>query len=828
MDPTRDYNALQGQISSALVTATKTAGRIAAEDLPFLRSLDPDIGEALDQRGSRLLKIAEGLLQSAVRGTEVHAPSLHDADDLENNWRGVVDVIDSLLEKADTCLDEYTGIIKKSASSQKEQSPVPAPSSRRLKSAFRNQDIPKPQLSFVHPPDNHDKSPFKPLLTSKPNSIVPFEESFGTRINDVGSTVYEHPYDAEIVRHEYPTPLFECAEPIPYTPFDSTAAIFVDTPAAVSSMLAHLKGAHEIAVDLEHHDSRSYVGVVSLMQISTRTQDYIVDTLKPWRRELEVLNEVFTDPQILKVFHGAFMDVVWLQRDLGLYLVGLFDTYHAARALGYPQASLAALLSRFTDFKADKKYQMADWRIRPLPTEMFNYARSDTHFLLFIYDKMRNELIDKRDRSTSENDPLADVLENSGSTALIRYEKFVYDEKEGKGAGGWYNMLNKTPAMFSREQFAVFRAVHQWRDVVSRQNDDGANYTMPKHVIFNIARSLPADMPALLSVCHPISAPVRARTGELLAVIQRAKIDGSNGPDMETMLRPMKEKLGQALTSPRETGKNDADSNEVDLLGTSNAVVRSAESGLVRSSTSRFWGSAFGSSVWTQPYMSSGANADIGLALPLPQLTAEIFENPKEPTTPYEPRSNPGSLVEHAYVKARGPERKQESETFTIKQLGGGRKRSSNTMESVGASLTQPEQTIASQGTDPKQHLGTDEKPVIDDDDDDVHQLKKRKKVERKARKEAKRVQNEHYEREKAHGNGSLNGQSDTDVRKDKSDSFDPFDYTKAESVLHAPQESSGQEPKRAFDPYAKSGDAPSGKRRGPKEIAGRSFTFRG
>lgn len=129
-------------------------------------------------------------------------------------------------------------------------------------------------------------------------------------------------------------------------------------------MLVELKKAKEIAIDLEHHDARSFVGLVSLMQISTRDRDWIVDTLRPWREDLQVLNEVFADPTILKVFHGAFMDMVWLQRDLGLYVVGLFDTFHAARALGYPQASLASLLSRFIHIEADKQYQMADWRIR--------------------------------------------------------------------------------------------------------------------------------------------------------------------------------------------------------------------------------------------------------------------------------------------------------------------------------------------------------------------------------------------------------------------------------------------------------------------------------
>lgn len=64
------------------------------------------------------------------------------------------------------------------------------------------------------------------------------------------------------------------------------------------------------------------------------------------------------------MFHGSNSDMQWLQRDLGLYINGLFDTYFATEVLHYPQHSLAYLLKRFVDFDADKKYQMADWRIR--------------------------------------------------------------------------------------------------------------------------------------------------------------------------------------------------------------------------------------------------------------------------------------------------------------------------------------------------------------------------------------------------------------------------------------------------------------------------------
>ena len=58
------------------------------------------------------------------------------------------------------------------------------------------------------------------------------------------------------------------------------------------------------------------------------------------------------------------MDIVWLQRDLGLYVVGLFDTHWASKALNYAGGSLAFLLKKFINFDADKKFQLADWRIR--------------------------------------------------------------------------------------------------------------------------------------------------------------------------------------------------------------------------------------------------------------------------------------------------------------------------------------------------------------------------------------------------------------------------------------------------------------------------------
>jgi len=65
-----------------------------------------------------------------------------------------------------------------------------------------------------------------------------------------------------------------------------------------------------------------------------------------------------------QVFHGAIHDIEWLQRDLCLYVVNMFDTHEAAKLLNFAQLSLAFLMKHYCSVIADKHFQLADWRIR--------------------------------------------------------------------------------------------------------------------------------------------------------------------------------------------------------------------------------------------------------------------------------------------------------------------------------------------------------------------------------------------------------------------------------------------------------------------------------
>jgi len=115
-------------------------------------------------------------------------------------------------------------------------------------------------------------------------------------------------------------------EPQMYKTLDETSCTYVDTEEQLASMVEKLADASEIAIDLEHHHERTYLGLTCLIQISTRDEDFIVDPLSLKTKLGDALRPILDDPSIVKVLHGADHDIEWLQRDFGLYIVNMFDT----------------------------------------------------------------------------------------------------------------------------------------------------------------------------------------------------------------------------------------------------------------------------------------------------------------------------------------------------------------------------------------------------------------------------------------------------------------------------------------------------------------------
>jgi exosome complex exonuclease RRP6 len=113
---------------------------------------------------------------------------------------------------------------------------------------------------------------------------------------------------------------------------------------------------------------------------------------------------------------------------------------------------------------------------------MAKYTHADTHFLHYIYDNLRNALLDLAvscSASPMAPDALVrEVLSPSAEIALRVYAPDPYDAEGGTGFNGWgtparrWNKAALGIDGFPSMRREVFRAVHVSRDRVAREQDE--------------------------------------------------------------------------------------------------------------------------------------------------------------------------------------------------------------------------------------------------------------------------------------------------------------------------------------------------------------------
>ena len=95
MDP-KTYPEWQASLLKQLVATTRAASAVGGHDIMFERSIDSEFDSSLMAVTERLLSITNRLLMfGGLQGEE-----FEDEDDLEDRWGDIVDVVDTLLERA--------------------------------------------------------------------------------------------------------------------------------------------------------------------------------------------------------------------------------------------------------------------------------------------------------------------------------------------------------------------------------------------------------------------------------------------------------------------------------------------------------------------------------------------------------------------------------------------------------------------------------------------------------------------------------------------------------------------------------------------------------
>lgn len=256
-----------------------------------------------------------------------------------------------------------------------------------------------------------------------------------------------------------------------------------------------------IAFDLEADSMHHYREQVCLLQISTTDKNYIIDPLAC--PDFSPLVPVFSDPAIVKIFHGADYDVRMLHRGFGIEITNLFDTMIACQFLGEPAVGLAAVLKKRFSVELDKKYQQADWSKRPLSPEMLDYAAKDTSLLIPLHKELIAELTAKG--------RLAWVMEECELLSRVRSSERSEEPLSARFKG---------VAKMKRETHGILEAVLRFRDEEAQKKDLPPFKILGNETIREIAERNPSSV-ADFNGIHGFSPKLVERYGK--AVLHAVK-----------------------------------------------------------------------------------------------------------------------------------------------------------------------------------------------------------------------------------------------------------------------------------------------------------------
>ncbi len=281
---------------------------------------------------------------------------------------------------------------------------------------------------------------------------------------------------------------------------------YVQSESELNAAVERLAGARLVAVDTEAAGYHRYFDRVCLVQLSTPSETFVIDTLAVPR--LDPLRPLLERPGTEVVFHDADYDLRLLVRDYGIQVRGLFDTKLAAQFLGEPSIGLAGLVEKFLGIKLEKAFQRADWARRPLPAEMLEYAAGDTRHLLPLRDLLREAL--------STLGRLAWAEEEFRLHEAVRWTAPAEDPDA-------YLRLKGTRDLRPR-QLAALRELYAWREEVARSRDVAPFRVLSNEALIELARRMPETPEGLAAVPGTPRSLAGRHGAEVLAAIARARV----------------------------------------------------------------------------------------------------------------------------------------------------------------------------------------------------------------------------------------------------------------------------------------------------------------
>lgn len=169
--------------------------------------------------------------------------------------------------------------------------------------------------------------------------------------------------------------------------------LFIEDGSSLELVMKNLEYEKQLAIDTEFTWRDTYFPKLSLIQIATFNKIYIFDCLN---LDISVIERVFSNKNILKIFHSIRGDSSVIFNCLGIKIENIFDTQIAEDVLAQNsgiQISYKKLVKKYFFKSISKSETNSDWERRPLKKKQLDYAAEDVRFLHSIMEIQTKKLV---------------------------------------------------------------------------------------------------------------------------------------------------------------------------------------------------------------------------------------------------------------------------------------------------------------------------------------------------------------------------------------------------------------------------------------------------
>ncbi|MDX1743569.1 MAG: ribonuclease D [Ruegeria sp.] len=232
-----------------------------------------------------------------------------------------------------------------------------------------------------------------------------------------------------------------------------------------------------VTVDTEFLRERTYYSKLCLVQLAFPSSDedsaVLLDPLSEGL-SLDPLYALFSNEDVVKVFHAARQDLEIFWVEAGIFPKPLFDTQVAAMVCGFgEQVGYETLVRKICKQGVDKTSRFTDWSRRPLTDAQKSYALADVTHLRQIYEHLAAQL-----KKTNRNHWVAEELRT-----LTQPETYDIRPEDA-----WKRVKTRTN---SARFLAVVRELAQFREAYAQDNNVPRSRVFKDDALIELASTKP-------------------------------------------------------------------------------------------------------------------------------------------------------------------------------------------------------------------------------------------------------------------------------------------------------------------------------------------------